>query len=83
MMFCVKLLSELMIMFSTHHLTNHLTCRNKLQFDLKNMKMQYHFEYNAKFEVEKNHGNILSNVFFNNYSRLNSSVSNCEPKVKR
>ena len=34
------------------------------------------------FEVEKKHGSILSNVFFNNYYRLNSSVSNCEPKVK-
>ena len=30
-------------MLLTHHVTNHLTCRNKLQFDLKNMKMQYQF----------------------------------------
>ena len=28
-------------MLSTHHVTNHLTCRNNLSFDLKNMKMQY------------------------------------------
>ena len=34
------------------------------------------------FEVEKKHGSILSNVLFNNYCRLNSPVSNCEPKVK-
>ena len=39
-MFCVRLLSELMIMLSTHHVTNRLTCCNKLQFHLKNMKMQ-------------------------------------------
>ena len=32
MMFCV---------FSTHHVTSHLTYRNKLQFDLKSMKMKY------------------------------------------
>ena len=30
MMFCVRLLSELMILFSAHHVTNHLTCCNKL-----------------------------------------------------
>ena len=34
------------------------------------------------FEVEKKESNILSNVFFNNNCRLNSLVSNCEPKVK-
>ena len=41
LMFCVRLLSQLMIMLSNHHVTNHLTCRKKLHFDLKNMKMQY------------------------------------------
>ena len=30
MMFCIRLLSELMILLSTHHVTNHLTCCNKL-----------------------------------------------------
>ena len=30
MMFCVRLLSRLMIMLSTHDMTNHLTCCNKL-----------------------------------------------------
>ena len=34
------------------------------------------------FEAEKKHGSILSNVLFNNYCRLNSPVSNCEPKVE-
>ena len=40
MMLCVRLLSELKIMLPTH-VTNHLTCCNKLWFDLKNMKIQY------------------------------------------
>ena len=31
MMLCVRLLSELMILLSTHHVTNHLTCRKKLR----------------------------------------------------
>ena len=30
MIYCVRLLSELIIMLSTHHVTNHLTCCNKL-----------------------------------------------------
>ena len=30
MMFCVRLLSELMIMLSMQYMTNHLMCRNKL-----------------------------------------------------
>ena len=47
MMFCVRLLSELMKLLSTHHFTNHLTCRKHIEtayemyFHLKNMKMQY------------------------------------------
>ena len=32
--------------------------------------------------VRKNHGSILSNVFFDKYCGLNSPVLNCEPKVK-
>ena len=31
MMFCIRLLSELMILLLTHHVTNHLTCSNKLK----------------------------------------------------
>ena len=34
------------------------------------------------FEVEKKHGGILSNVFFNNCCRLYSPVSNYELKIK-
>ena len=30
-MLCVRLLSEPMILLSTHHVTNHLTCHNKLR----------------------------------------------------
>ena len=38
MMFCVRLLSELMILSSAYHVISHLTCHNKLRlsFDLKN-----------------------------------------------
>ena len=31
MVFRAKLLSELMVLPSTHHVTKHLTCRNKLR----------------------------------------------------
>ena len=31
MMFWLRLLSNLMILVSTHHVTNHLTCHNKLR----------------------------------------------------
>ena len=31
-LFCVRLLYELMIMLSTYHVTNHLTCQNKLRY---------------------------------------------------
>ena len=31
-MFCVQLLPELMILFLTHHVTNQLTCCNKLRY---------------------------------------------------
>lgn len=34
------------------------------------------------FIVERNHGKILSNIFFNNYCRLTSPISSSEPKVK-
>ena len=34
MMFCVRLLSELLILLSTHHVTNYLTCRNKLRYHM-------------------------------------------------
>ena len=40
MMFCVRLLSKLVILLSTHHVIKHPTCRSKLafesKFDLKN-----------------------------------------------
>ena len=35
MMLLVRLLSKLMILLSTHHVTKHMTCRNMLRFDLK------------------------------------------------
>ena len=33
-MFCATFLSELIILLSTHHVTNHLTCRNKLRYPM-------------------------------------------------
>ena len=33
-MFCVRLLSELIILLSIHHVTNHLICRNKLRWTI-------------------------------------------------
>ena len=46
MMFCVRLLSELMILLSTHHVTNHLTCSNKSRYQQyqKYRKMQFCIE---------------------------------------
>ena len=54
MMFCVRFLSEVMIMLSTRHVTNHLTCCNKLEFDLKNMKMQYQKYQKMQFWIQLN-----------------------------
>ena len=52
MMFCVRLLSELMKMLSTHHVTNHLTCCNKLYSGLKNMKMQHQKYQEMQFWIQ-------------------------------
>ena len=52
MMFCVRFLSEVMIMLSTRHVTNHLTCCNKLEFDLKNMRMQYQKYHKMQFCIQ-------------------------------
>ena len=35
MMFCVRLLSKLVILLSTHHVVKHPTCRRKLAFESK------------------------------------------------
>ena len=35
MMFCVRLLSKLVILLSTHHVVKHPTCRSKLAFESK------------------------------------------------
>ena len=48
MMMCLR--CELVIMLSTHHVTNYLTCRNK--FDLKNMKMQYQKYQKMQFGIQ-------------------------------
>ena len=66
MMFCVRFLSELMILLSTHHLTTHRTCPNKVQsmsceFDLKNMKMQCRKYQKMQF---CNYIFILGKLFF-------------------
>ena len=41
-----------MKLLSIYHVTNHLTCRNKLQFDLKNMKMQYRRYQKVQFYIQ-------------------------------
>ena len=42
MVFCEKLLSELMILVSTHHVAKHLTCRNKLRKPLLENIYSFH-----------------------------------------
>ena len=69
-MFCIRcsVLSELIILLSTHHVTNHLTCRNMLRWFMSHNLILKRWKYNTrnirKCNSASNYILILGKLFY-------------------